>query len=379
MTSNARSERLRVLMVDSEKTWRGGQGQVRLLMMGLVEKGVEVTLAAPPDGELARRTAGLGIAHRAFSTGAGGLIALRRALAAGPFDIVHSHAARAHGAVAIARVGLTPRPCHVVSRRVDFEVARGFVSRWKYRRGADAYIAISEGVRRVLLDGGIPAQRVRIVHSGIDLSKFDGLRPREVVRGELGLDARTVAIGNVAALAPHKAQSDLLRAAARVLTRRDDVRFFVVGEGALRADLEALARELGIASRVVFTGFRTDALDLLRAFDLFVMSSYLEGLGTSIMDAQALGIPVVATRTGGIPELVDDGVTGLLVPPRNPEALAEAILRFLGDGRLRSACAEAARVRSSRYDYRTMVYKTLDAYRLMCENVGSPLGPDGAA
>ena len=186
------------------------------------------------------------------------------------------------------------------------------------------------------------------------------------------------AIGNVAALAPHKAQDDLLRAAALVLARRDDVRFFVVGEGALRAELEALARELGIAARVVFTGFRSDALDLLRAFDVFVMSSYLEGLGTSIMDAQALGVPVVATRTGGIPELVEDGVTGLLTPPRNPAALADAMLRFLGDEALRHACAQTARVRSSRYDYRTMVYKTLDAYRVLCEKVGSPLGPDGA-
>lgn len=371
--------RLRVLMVDSEKTWRGGQGQVRLLMSGLVEKGVAVTLASPPDGELARRTTGLAIAYRPFTPGWAGVAALRRAMASGEFDVVHSHAARAHGAVAVARVGLSPRPCHVVSRRVDFDVARGFVSRWKYRHGADAYIAISEGVRRVLLDGGITADRVRVVHSGIDLAKFDGLKPRAAVRAELALDASTFAVGNVAALAPHKAQNDLLRAAALVLAHRDDVRFFLVGEGALRAELESLARELGIAPRVVFTGFRADALDLLRAFDVFVMSSYLEGLGTSIMDAQALGIPVVATRTGGIPELVEEGVTGLLAPPRDPEALAGAILRFLDDERLRSACAETARVRSSRYDYRTMVYKTLDAYGVLCENVGSPLGPDGAA
>ncbi len=374
----ARAGRPRVLMVDSERTWRGGQGQVRLLMSGLVEQGVDVTLASPPDGELARRTAALAIRRRAFTAGPVGIVSLRRAMASGEFDIVHSHAARAHGAVAVARIGLSPRPCHVVSRRVDFDVARGFVSRWKYRRGADAYIAISEGVRRVLLEGGIPADRIRVVHSGIDLGKFDGLKPRDAVRAEFGLDARTLAIGNVAALAPHKAQNDLLRAAALVLARRDDVRFFVVGEGALRAELEALARELGIAARVVFTGFRSDALDLLRAFDVFVMSSYLEGLGTSIMDAQALGVPVVATRTGGIPELVEDGVTGLLSPPRNPAALADAILRFLGDEVLRRACAETARVRSSRYDYRTTVYKTLDAYRVLCENVGSPLGPDGA-
>ncbi len=370
---------LRVLMVDSETSWRGGQAQVRLLMSGLVERGVAVTLAAPADGELFRRSEDLAIARRPFSPGMSGTMRLRRALASGDFDLVHSHAARAHGAVAAAGVGLSPRPWHVVSRRVDFAVARGIVGAWKYRRGADVYLAISEGVRRVLLSGGVAPERVRVVASGIDLGKFDRLTPRDHVRAQLGLDARTFAVGNVAALAPHKAQSDLLRAAARVLAKRSDVRVFMVGEGALRAELEALARALGISEHVVFTGFRADALDLLRAFDIFVMSSYLEGLGTSIMDAQALGVPVVATRTGGIPELVEDGVTGLLVPPRDPESLAAAILRFLDDAGLRGACAHAARVRSSGYDYRTMVYKTLDVYRVLCENVGSPLGPGGAA
>jgi glycosyltransferase involved in cell wall biosynthesis len=338
-----------------------------------------VRRAPPPDGELARRTASLAIAQRPFTPGVEGMMALRRALASGEFDIVHSHAARAHGAVAMARIGLSARPCHLVSRRVDFDVARGFLSRWKYHHGAEAYIAISEGVRRVLLAGGIADARVRVVRSGIDLNKFDGLKPRDAVRAQLGLGDDVLAVGNVAALAPHKAQNDLLRAAAIVCARRPDVRFFVVGDGALRGELEALARELGIASRVVFTGFRADALDLLRAFDVFVMSSYLEGLGTSIMDAQALGIPVVATRTGGIPELVEDGVTGLLAPPRNPEALAGAILRFLEHDGLRSACAAAGRVQSSQYDYRTMVYKTLDAYGVLCENVGSPWSSGGAA
>jgi glycosyltransferase involved in cell wall biosynthesis len=369
---------LRVLMVDSERSWRGGQGQVRLLMSGLCDLGVEVTLAAPPDGELYRRSETLAIARVPASMGVAGMAQLRRALASGHYDIVHSHAARAHGAVAGARIGLKSSPLHVVSRRVDFDVARGVVSRWKYLHGADAYLAISDGVRRVLLAGGIPTERVHVVMSGIDLGKFAGLKERALVRAELGLDENTLAVGNVAALAPHKAQNDLLRAAQQVLARRDDVRFFIVGEGALRAELEALARSLGVQARVTFTGFRSDALDLLRAFDVFAMSSYLEGLGTSIMDAQVLGVPVVATRTGGIPELVEDTVTGLLVPPRHPEAFAGALLRMLEDEPLRRSCAETARIRSSRYDYRTMVNKTLDVYRELCQKVDTQGLKEGA-
>ena len=360
---------LRVLMVDSERSWRGGQGQVRLLMSGLCERGVAVTLAAPADGELYRRSENLAIERLPLATGPAGVFTLRRALGSSRYDVVHSHAARAHGTVAAARLGLRSRALHVVSRRVDFDVAKSPVSRWKYLRGADAYIAISEGVRRVLIAGGIPSARVRVVMSGIDLGKFEGLKARSAVRAELGLDERTLAVGNVAALAPHKAQNDLLHAAKHVLARRAQVRFFLVGEGALRAELESLARSLGVDAHVTFTGFRSDALDLLRAFDVFAMSSYLEGLGTSIMDAQVLGVPVVATRTGGIPELVEDGVTGLLAPPRNPEAFAAALLRMLEDEPLRRTCAESARIRSSRYDYRTMVDKTLDVYRDMCQKV----------
>jgi glycosyltransferase involved in cell wall biosynthesis len=292
------------------------------------------------------------------------------------FDVVHSHSARAHGAVALARVGLSPRPVHVVSRRVDFAVAGGPASAWKYRRGADLYLAISRGVRDVLVAGGVKSDRVRVVPSGIDLGKFAGLRERAVVRRELGVVEGHYLVGNVAALAPHKSHVDLVDAAAIVLAARKDVRFVVVGEGALRGQLEARTRALGVSERIRFTGFRDDALDLLRAFDVFVMSSYLEGLGTSIMDAQALGVPVVATRTGGIPEIVEDGVTGVLVPPRDPSALAAAILHVLLHPAQRAAYAQAAQARSRTYDFRTMVYKTLDAYRDLCENLRRPLGTD---
>jgi glycosyltransferase involved in cell wall biosynthesis len=114
---------------------------------------------------------------------------------------------------------------------------------------------------------------------------------------------------------------------------------------------------------VTFTGFRDDALEFLRVFDCFVMSSRLEGLGTSIMDAQAAGVPVVATRTGGIPDIVAHGRTGLLVPPGDSAALAAAMERMLDDEAIRNKCVTAAVEESRGYDYRQMVYKTVAAYR----------------
>ena len=358
----------RVLMVDSERSWRGGQEQVRLLMRGLIEGGAAVTLAAPADGALFERAAALGIGRVDWRARASGLRVLRRALAAGAFDVVHSHASRAHGAVALARVGLAARPPHVVSRRVASAIRGG----WKYRRGAEAFIAISQHVRSMLITAGVPAARIAVIADGIDPDRFAGGRGAEAVRAELGLGAGTRVVGSVAALTPEKGHADLLNAAARIVAARDDVRFLVVGEGSERSRLERLAAELGIAGRVVFTGFRVDALDLLRACDVLVMASHMEGLGTSIMDAQAVGVPVVATRVGGIPEIVDDGASGLLVPPRSPQSLAAAVRRVLEDGELRARCIGGGRERARGYDYRNMVYKTLDFYRGLPEQKTSP-------
>lgn len=360
---------LRILMADSERTWRGGQGQVLLLMRGLAELGQDVTLAAPAGGALFERSADLPIERVAWR-GTSSLLSvleLRKIVAGGRFDIVHSHASRAHGATAVARLGLRAR--HVVSRRVDFDVARGPWGRWKYLHGADAYIAISDGVRAVLERGGVPPGAITVAPSGIDLEKLSRVRDPGYLREEFKLVPGVPVIVNVAALAPHKAQSVLLDA-LHLLGATQAFRCFVVGEGGLRADLEAKASSLSLA--VTFTGFRDDALEFIRLADIFVMSSRLEGLGTSIMDAQALGAPVVATRTGGIPEIVEDGETGLLAEPGNSRSLADALARMLRDAELRDSCRRHAQLQSARYDYGRTVYKTLDVYRRLC-HVEPPL------
>ena len=367
------SRPLRILMVDSERTWRGGQAQVHLLMRGLVDEGQDVTLAAPGDGVLLQRAADLRVRciPCPLRSALDGVFTLRALMRGGGFDIVHSHASRAHSAVAMARLGMRNAPPHVVSRRVDFPVRAGAWGRWKYRRSVDAYIAISDNVRDVLISGGVDPGVITVAPSGIDLAKFARVRDPSYLRTEFNLTEGDRVIVNVAALAPHKAQSVLLRA-LQPLRERAGLRCFIVGEGALRGPLERLSRELGLESCVTFTGFRHDALEFIRLADVFVMSSHLEGLGTSIMDAHALGTAVVATRTGGIPELVKDGVTGVLVPPDEPGPLGDALGRMLDDEALRERCVRGAKAQSERYDYRRTVYKTLDVYRRLC-HVDTPL------
>lgn len=367
--------RLKVLMVDSEKTWRGGEAQLRLLMTGLLEEGVHVGLAAARGSEIYRRTRGLDVEFHPVSISGGMDVVsawrLRRVLRSGQFDVIHSHASHAHSVSYMACAGMSSKPYQVVSRRVDFPVATNRFSAMKYQHGADLLLAISNGVRDVLVECGIRPERIRLVPSGIDLGKFKGVKDNAYVRSEFGLAPSTPVVGNVAALAPHKSQTDLIHAAHIVTSRLPEAKFLIVGEGKLRRSLEALIEKLRLNDNVILTGFREDALEIMSTFTCFVLSSYLEGLGTSVMDAQAMGIPVVATETGGVPDVVQDGVTGLLVPARDPKTLADAILRLLEDHELRQNLIGHALTQSQGYDHKGMVYKTLDAYR---ELVGGAIG-----
>ncbi len=177
------------------------------------------------------------------------------------------------------------------------------------------------------------------------------------------MPADTPIAGTVAALAPHKNHADLLRAARWVVDARPDVHFVWIGEGECRAALERQRSELALESHVHLLGFRDDARVLMRQFTLFVLSSYLEGLCTSLLDAQSLGVPVVATAVGGVPDVIADGENGRLVPGRDPAALSRALLGALDDEAARRGWAERARETVRAFSADHMVEGTIETYR----------------
>jgi glycosyltransferase involved in cell wall biosynthesis len=332
--------------VDSERPWRGGERQVLELMRRQRARGDDPHLAAPRESAIAARAGAERfpvhpVAMRGTWDLASGLAlaALHRSLRP---DLVHWHAARAHALGAAASL-LAPGPARVLSRRVDFPVRGTPGSRLLYAMPLEAIIAISEGVRDALVQSGVPGERIRVIRSGIDLAPFEAPFDRDALRERLRILPGETIVLQVAALAPHKSQTDLLRAAALAAARRPDLRFWIAGEGPLRVALERERQALGLGREVRLLGFRDDVPDLLRAADLFCVSSYLEGLGTSTLDAMAAGLPVVATRVGGVPEAVAHGESGLLVEPRDPRALAEAILALAGDPDRRRRMGAAAR------------------------------------
>ncbi len=347
--------RLRVLHVDSERPWRGGEQQVLLLMRRQRGGGDEPHLAAPGDSALNRRAMGEGFpTHRVEMRGtwdAASAFALARLHAAIRPDIVHWHAARAHALGAVA-ARLAPGPALVLSRRVDFPVRRSVGSRLLYSLRIDAIAAISDAVRGALVQSGVAPGIIRVVASGIDLVPFADPRGSEAwaaARARLGVGEREVLALNVAALAPHKAQSDLLRAAAFARPRAPELRIWIAGEGPLEEALLAERNSLGLEQTVRFLGFREDVPDLLHAADFFCISSRLEGMGTSILEAMAAGLPVVATRAGGIPEIVQDGSTGNLVPPGDPVALSDALVAMAADAERRTLMGTRGRERAREF------------------------------
>ena len=373
------------LHVDTARTWRGGQNQVLLTVLGLRMRGHRAALVAHPHGELRRRAAEgpdlFPLAPRtemAFRAG----WQLSRLLRDLRPDIVHAH--DAHGvamtALACSMCGERIRPRFVASRRVDFHIGRNAFSRWKYRQ-VDRFVCASQFIQSMLIHDGIPAAKTSVVYEGIDLRRVERA-PTIDLRKELWLPRGAPLVGNVAALVPHKGQRYLIDAAVRVIREVHDARFIIAGEGELEHDLARHVARCKLGKHIVFAGFRPDVLSLHKAFDLFVMSSVTEGLGTSALDAMAAGRAVVATRAGGLSEVVDDGHTGLLVPTRDPPALAAAIVRLLSDETFRQTCAHNALQQARRrFSAERMVDETLATYEHLvgtppATDTGHPVGAD---
>ncbi len=357
------------LHIDTARTWRGGQNQVLLTVNGLREIGQRAALVAHPDGELRKRAAeGLELVPLAPKSEMDFTAAwrLNRVIKRLKPDVIHAH--DAHG-VAMAGLALSlgaasargKEPPLIASRRVDFHLRSNSLSRWKHRQ-VDCFIAASEAIRQMLIGDGVDEERTVTVHEGIDVEHV-AAAPRVDVHQAFFLPHGAPVVGNVAALVPHKGQRHLIEAAHLVVQKMPDVRFVILGEGELREALERLIKEYHLEKHVLLPGFRTDVLGCIKSFDLFVMSSVTEGLGTSLLDAMACSRPIVATRAGGIPEVVDEGVTGLLVPPRDHAALADAILALVGDPARRQAMGEAGFARvNEKFTVERMVAGTAAVY-----------------
>jgi glycosyltransferase involved in cell wall biosynthesis len=314
---------LKILHVDPETAFGGGERQVAGLIRHLARRGHENVLAAAAGSPLAAvvpaadaRLRSLPIRNDLDVLAAW---RLSRLVAQESPHIVHLHTSRAHATRTI------------VTRRMDYALRRGLWTDLLYNRSVATVAAISEEVRRRLLDAGVRSERVTVVRSGVEPpAGLPGAAGRAAARARFGIEGE-LAIGIVAALERRKGHDVLLRALA-ALDGAPPWRCRVCGGGSQHEALQRLAADLGIAPRVRFLGEQRQVADVLAALDVFVMPSRHEGLGVAVLEAMAMSLPVVASAVGGIPEAVKAGETGLLVPPDDPTALAAALRELGRDG-----------------------------------------------
>jgi glycosyltransferase involved in cell wall biosynthesis len=346
-----------VIHVASGREWRGGQRQVWLLAQQLKRLGLQQVVVTGSTTELARRLRSSGIPVRTPAWKAGVdprvlpaiLSELRRRPA-----VLHAH--DAHALTLAGICSWLRRSPLVVTRRVDFPLRHGgFWTR------ADRVIAISHAVADVLVQSGVNRKRISVIHSGISLEETTKATPLGV-RALLGLAPGTRLAANVAALVPHKDHATLLNAASHLAQRHPELHWVIAGEGGLRPALEAQILQLGLEGRVHLMGHVVSPERLIVEADVFVMSSRQEGLGTSVLEAMALGIPVASTTAGGLPEMLGAG-SGLLVPPSDPRALSDAVARILENVEVGAGLAEKARSSVLEFSDLRMAEEVRSVYR----------------
>jgi glycosyltransferase involved in cell wall biosynthesis len=360
----------------------GTEGQVATLAEGLDPARFDLHLAAlQPGGGLRGRMAG--VAREVADYPIGNLYG-RRALAERVrfarrlrherIEIVHAYnfypnvfalpAARlARVPLVLASIRDTGAYLTPIQQRLHREVCRL----------ADGIVVNADAIRRWLVAQGYDARKITVIPNGVDVERFGRVADGVRLRHELGVpvDARLVAM--VARLSRVKGPEHFLDAAAAIAPRHPDVRFLVVGdtacaEPAYAGELRAHARRIGLGDRVVFTGLRHDVPELLSAAAVSVLPSLSEGLSNTVLESMAAGVPVVATSVGGTAEAVEDGVTGLLVPPGDGAALTRAILRVLGDRALAMRLGGAARARATeRFSNDAMIRATERLYATLLD------------
>ena len=360
---------LRILGVDPELGFAGGETQVLGLTLGLLRGGHRTELACDPRGRLYERARREGIEchplaiRNALDFAAG--MRLRNLLTRANYDIVHFHTSRAHSMAPFVRAQARAL---IVTRRMDYRPNRLFAP-YLYNRAVDAVAAISSKVADTLGEAGVSREHLQIIPSGVDCDHF---RPassseREPARTRLGVAPGDFLVGTAGMLEERKGHRYLLEAIAIVNRARGEasrIKCAIAGDGAMREELAKLARKFEIANDTLFLGMIGDSRRLLDALDVFVFPSLKEGLGVALLEAMACGLPVIATRAGGVVDIVEDNRSGMLAPPRDAMSLAKAIASLAGDTTRRSELGSAARMRViENFSMDAMTKKTIDLYR----------------
>jgi glycosyltransferase involved in cell wall biosynthesis len=334
---------MKVLHTESSTGWGGQENRTLQEAIQMRARGVEVLFACRRGAKLGQRARELGFAVDEFamrnSFDPVSIVGMARAFRRHRVDLVNTHSGRDTLLAGIAAHLLPKRPRIVRTRHLILPIT----SKATYSVLPDHVVCVSQAVRDYLAGAGVPAHMLSTVPTGVDTARFDPAATETTLRAELGIAADVPLIGTVAILRMKKGYQDLVAAIPRVLATVPNAHFVFAGDGPQRQNIEHALAVAQLSERVHLIGLRRDIPQVLKAFDLFVLPTHQEALGTSYIEAQAMGLPVIGTRVGGVPDTMIEGKTGLLVPPHDPPALADAIIALATDAARRHAMSAACR------------------------------------
>jgi glycosyltransferase involved in cell wall biosynthesis len=326
-----------ILHLNTASSWRGGERQSLFLAEGLKKRNIPQIIVGVPGSELEKRAKDnftfIPLKMRG-EWDISSVLSLIKIIKNNNIKLIHTHTARAHTIALIAKY-LYPNFSLVVSRRVDFHINKNIFSKMKYTSSlVDLFLTVSNKIKDILIEDGVDPEKIITVYSGIDPLPFKTKKSITHLKKEFSIPPKTTVIGNVAALVDHKDQETLIKAVA-LLPSSLKYKLLIVGEGELEAHLKSIVKALNLEDKVVFTGFRTDIPDLLRLFHIFALTSKEEGLGTSVLDAMMCQLPLVVTKGGGIPEMVDHEKGGYIAEVKDIIKIYEYLQILIKDSSLR--------------------------------------------
>jgi glycosyltransferase involved in cell wall biosynthesis len=357
---------LRIAHIDTGLTLRGGQRQLLLLAHGLRERGHEQEIVCLEGSSLEERAKREGF--RVFPLPASdpghafGIMLWRQQLKTWAPQIIHAHDGRGQTLGWLASLGLPMR--RVASRRVTFLPSDRWTYRLKYGRTCHAVIAISENIRELSVQAGVPRERIAVIPDGIEIPpELPSATARSCVRTSWQCAEDDFVVGMLGAPAPEKGQDVALAAMPQLTERLPNARLAFAGDQSIGPDQRSKRDANTLGNRILHLGRIDDLASFFPGLDLFIMPSKAEGLGSSAIWAMAYGLPVIATRVGGLAEIVAENETGWLVPPGSAQALADAIFVASGDRARLIEFGRNGRNRARLFSAAIMVESTENLYR----------------
>ena len=359
-----------IIHLSTAKSWRGGEQQIANLINDLENKNVNQIIICPKGAPLAKYCKEKNHNYFEFKKrfGVDPLFCLKVYLKAieHKIDLIHAHDAQAHTAAVLNGLFLLAKPKIIVNRRVIFPIKKAWFTKFKYNYAkVKQIICVSKAVQKVVLNT-VSQEKTSVIYSAINPITTE-LKNGEL-RKELKLPDATKIIGTVAALTQEKGIHIFLETAKVLLQNNQNLHFIIAGKGKLEQSLKSLAQELEIHDKVTFLGFRANVKEILTDINILLFTSKSEGLGTSLLEAMQTKVPIVAFNTGGIPEMIKDNETGVLVQNHTPEDFSKGVMKILNNTELKETLTKNAFQSLDKFSLAQMAQSTLMVYESVLEN-----------